>query len=228
MNSAELPCTSPLFAGISPDGLIQMLSCLDARRKCFVSGEVVLLAGETADRIGVLLSGRAQVLREDVAGTRTIVAELMPGDLFAETFACASGGGMALPVTVQAAAESAVLLLDYRRMISSCRQSCPCHAKLIENMLAVLADKNLLLSRRLGHLSRRTTREKLLSYLSEQATLAGSDRFTIPFNRQELADYLCVERSAMSAALGRLREEGLLDFSRSRFYLRRDRWTEPG
>ena len=113
-----------------------------------------------------------------------------------------------------------VLLMDYRKILHACPSGCSFHQKLVENMLAVVADKNLMLNRRLGHLSKRSTREKLLSYLSEQATLHDSADFYIPFDRQELADYLCVERSAMSAVLSKLRAEGLLEVERNHFHLK--------
>lgn len=181
---------------------------------------MILLAGDPADRVGVLLEGRAQVIREEFSGSRTILTGLNPGNLFAEAFACASGEHKTLPVTVLAVAESVVLWMDYRKILRACPAGCAFHHRLVENMLAVVADKNLMLNRRIGHLSKRSTREKLLSYLSEQAALHGSAAFSIPFDRQQLADYLCVERSAMSAVLSKLREEGVLEVERNRFRLK--------
>lgn len=207
-----------LFHGIGPEELGQVLDCLDAVQKSVAAGEAVFWAGERADRIGVLLSGKAQVIREEYDGTRTIVTELKPGELFGETFACAARDeGKTFPVTVLSAAESVVLLLNYQRAVSTCPAACPFHGRLIENMLAILAEKNLLLNRRLGHLSKRGTREKLLSYLRETAASQGGTECTVPFNRQELADYLCVERSAMSAALSRLQREGLIQYHKNNF-----------
>lgn len=208
-----------LFDGIERGELEQMLRCLHASQKRFSAGDTILLAGQPADRVGILLEGGAQVVREEFSGARTIVTGLEPGNLFAEAFACASGGERTLPVSVTATADSAVLLIDYRRIVTACPSACVFHTRLIQNMLAVLADKNLLLNRRLRHLSKRTTREKLLSYLSEQAALHHSAEFDIPFDRQGLADYLCVERSAMSVVLSKLRDEGILEADRSHFRL---------
>lgn len=208
-----------LFRGINTGCYARMLACLGASPRRFLAGEAILLAGDPADRVGVLLEGRAQVVREELSGSRTILTGLEPADLFAEAFACASGGKKTLPVSVFSVTDSAVLLLDYRRIISASPESCVFHGRLIENMLAVMADKNLMLNRRIGHLSRRTTREKLLSYLSEQAALRGDAEFDIPFDRQGLADYLCVERSAMSAILSKLRAEGVLEYNHSHFRL---------
>lgn len=211
-----------LFAGIRPGELNQMLSCLDSVETSYAAGATILFAGDRSRRVGVLLSGRAEILREELSGARTLVAALLPGELFGEGFACASPQAAAPQLRVQADLPCRVLWLAFERIITTCSSGCAFHTRLIANMMAVLADKNLLLNRRIGHLSKRTTREKLLSYLSEQQSLCGASSFVIPFNRQELADYLCVERSAMSAALCRLRDEGLISFSRSRFELHAD------
>ena len=168
MNDHEAILRSvPLFDGIRPDEWERMLGCLGAVHRRYPAGEFILMAGQPADRVGVLLEGRAQVLREEFSGARTILTALAPGDLFAEAFACASGGGRTLPVSVLATSDCRVLLIDYRKIITSCPSACDFHARLVRNMLAVLADKNLLLNRRLRHLSKRTTREKLLSYAAE-------------------------------------------------------------
>ena len=210
----------PLFRGITDQERETMLDCLRAREQRFAADSIILLAGQPADRVGIVLEGQAQVIREEFSGNRTILTALGPGDLFAEAFACASGEHKTLPVTVLATTESVVLLMDYRKILHACPSGCSFHQKLVENMLAVVADKNLMLNRRLGHLSKRSTREKLLSYLSEQATLHNSADFHIPFDRQELADYLCVERSAMSAVLSKLRAEGFLEVERNHFHLK--------
>lgn len=206
-----------LFEGFSEQDLAGVLGCLPARRRRFAKNAVILLAGEPATDVGIVLSGDIRVLQEDLLGNRSILAEFGPGHLFAEAFACARVGS--IPVTVTAASDCEVLFLGYRQIVTTCSSACGFHTRLIANMMAILAQKNLLLSEKLAVMSRRSTREKLLAYLSGQATRAGSREFSIPFNRQELADYLCVDRSAMSAELGRLRGEGVLDFSRSRFVL---------
>lgn len=211
---------SLLFRGIPGDELEQLIDCLGATKQLFLPSEVILAEGQPAQQIGILLYGRAQVIREDRLGNRNILAEIEPGELFAETFACASEASSFLSVTVLSVTQSGVLLFDYQSLICTCPSFHKLHTLLIKNMLSILANKNLLLNRRLGHLSKRTTREKVLSYLTEQATLCGSAEFHIPFNRQQLADYLCVERSAMSAVLSQLRREGLLDFHKNHFFLK--------
>ena len=208
-----------LFQGIAPKALPSLLDQLEARRHPYSKNALLLRPGESHGRIGILLEGRAYVQREEYSGARTLLTELEPGDLFGEAFACAPDTALPPDVCARAAEPCAVLWLDFQKLLLH-RSLDPAHkAALVSNMLAVLAEKDLLLSRRIGHLSKRSIREKLLSYLFEQSQLCGSRSFTIPFDRQALADYLCVDRSAMSAALSRLREEGLITFNRSHFTL---------
>lgn len=210
---------SPLFQGIAVEDLENMLHCLDAHETHYAPKAGILLAGQKVQQVGLLLNGQAQVLREEYSGTRTIVTALRAGDLFAEAFAYGPETQAVLPVTVMAVTACTVLFLDVGRLLTTCTSACPFHNRLIANLVTILASKNRLLNARLGHLSQRTTREKLLSYLMEQAMLQKSTHFAIPFNRQELADYLCVERSAMSAVLSQLRGEGILTTDRQIFYL---------
>lgn len=208
---------APLFSGIKSEDLANMLQCLGARQRSYARQEWVVQAGERPEEIGLLILGRVQLLQEDYIGNRHILAELSPYSLFGEAYVCARNASF--PLSILAVEASDILFLDYHRIFTTCSASCRFHAQLIANMLAILAENNIYLNRKLHHLSRRSTRDKLLSYLYEHAAQAGSNRFTIPFNRQELADYLCVERSAMSAELGRMRSDGLLDFERNQFVL---------
>lgn len=207
----------PLFEGIQEEELEELLTCLGAAAKRVEKNQVLFLEGEPARFVGIVLSGRVQVLREDLDGNRSIIASIEPGELFGEAFAYA--GVPALPVSVVAAEKGTVMLLDCRRVLTACSGACPFHARLIRNLLRVVAEKNLLLNQRLELASKRTTREKLMAYLLAQAKRSGSREFTIPYDRQGLADYLGVERSAMSAELGRLRREGKLETRRSWFRL---------
>ncbi len=210
-------CASPLFAGIAEADCAAMLKCLGAAVKGYEKGEMVFLEGQPVRQVGVVCEGQVQVLREDARGDRSLLLQAFPGDLFAEAYSCALVEH--LPVTVQAAERSQVLLLDYRRIITMCSSACAFHSRMVSNMLTGLARKNIQLAGRMDILSRRTTREKLLTYLSQQASLAGGDTFTVPVDRQELADLLCVERSAMSAELSRMRRDGLVDYRKDRFTL---------
>jgi len=208
---------SPLFHGIIEKDLESMLSCLNARAVGYAGDSVVFLAGDPAERVGLVLEGAVQVVREDIFGNRAILTALMPGQLFGETFACA--GVEILPVSVIAVSDCKILLLDYRRIVTTCPTACVFHSRLIENMLKILAGKNLVLNQKIEVLSARTIREKLLAYLVAQAGVTRNRRFTIPFTRQELADYLSVDRSAMSREMGIMQKEGMIRFKKNCFEL---------
>ena len=207
---------SPLFRNIAPQDISGLLSCINARAQIFKKGEILLHRGETSAQFGLLLSGSVHVIREDFWGNRSIVGIAGPGETFAESYALAL---QPLEVSVLAASDGEVLFVDAERVISGCQQVCSFHAQLSRNLLSMLAQKNLNLTTKIRHMSRKTTREKLMSYLSAQALKANSSEFEIPLDRQQLADFLGVERSAMSATLGRLRDEGALTFHKNHFHL---------
>ena len=209
----------PLFEGIVRQELPTALASLDAAERAYEKGEIVFHEGEPARYVGVVLGGEAQIIREDYYGTRCLLARITPGEIFGEVFACA--GVELLPVSVVAVQNCRILLLDSRRLAAS-RESGGFSARFLENLLSVTARKNLMLNRKIELLSKRTTREKLMAYLLLQAKEAHSDTFTIPYDRQQLADYLSVERSAMSAELGKLRRAGVLDCVKNRFHLYRN------
>ena len=211
--------SGPLFAGISEEGVDQVLACLSARPRHFDKQAMLLRAGD-APVMGVVLAGSVHILQEDFWGNRSLLGRAGPGDLFAEAFACA--GVLRLPVSVEACEPTDVLLLDAGRLSAVCPAACPHHVQMIRNLLRLMAEKNVGLARKVEHRARRTTRDKLLSYLSAEARRSGGSAFSIPFNRQQLADYLAVDRSAMCSELSRLRDEGLLDFHRSAFVLRQE------
>lgn len=216
-NDRQILRTVPLFRGMREEEVGSILDCLGARELLFGRGEAVLRAGEPARSLGVVLTGRVQVAREGADGSRVLMAVIPAGGMFAEAFACA--GTDALPVSVWAGEETSLLLLDCGRVVGTCPSACPFHTRLVGNLLGILAEKNIFLSRKIEHLSKRTLGEKLLSYLEEQSALAGSRSFTIPLDRQGLADYLCADRSALSRELGRLQRAGILTTERSRFTL---------
>ena len=199
----------PLFAGVPEAELPGLLAAAGAQIRRYGTGSVLLQAGETAERFGIVLAGAAQLWKEDYQGNRALLARLKPGEPFAEVFACL---GTPLTVTAEAAGETAVLWLPYASIASRGGQLC-------ENLLRSFAAKNLFLTGRIEHLSKRTLRQKALSYLSEQSLRAGSRSFRIPLTRQELADYLAADRSALSAVLSALRREGVLTFHKNRFTL---------
>ena len=206
-----------LFQDVSPQDLHAMLGCLNGRTVAFDRGGVILAAEDPADQVGIVLEGEVRVVRDDCFGNRAIQAQLAPGELFGEAFACA--GVERLPVTVEGAAPGQVLLIQLQRIMEPCCNACEFHQRMIMNLLRAMAARNLQLNRRLEVASQRSIRERLMTYLLQQARQARSSRFTIPFDRQGLADYLCVDRSALSAEIGRLRREGVLESERSSFTL---------
>ena len=206
-----------LFQNIKQEDMPSLLRCLHANVQHYSKAAFLLVAGDAVTNVGIVLKGQAHVLREDINGNQLIVTELQTGDLFAETFACIQTEYC--PVTVAAMTDCTVLWLDYRRVIMPCTNLCSHHAELVGNMLRQLAMKNLKLNSRLEVLSKRSIRERLLVYLEMQAEKMGSREFSIPFNRNELADYLCIDRSAMSRELSNLRREGVLHFEKNRFKL---------
>ena len=215
--SAESLASCPLFADISPADLRGMLGCLGAREASAQKGEAIWQEGVAAADVGILLSGTVQIVRTDYFGARSIMMQILPGELFGETFACA--GVETLPVSAIAVENSRYLLVNCRRLLTSCSNSCEFHNKLIFNLLRIVAQKNLALQKRASITAKRTTREKLLAYLLHEAKRAGASRFTIPFDRQGLADYLEVDRSGLSAEIGKLTREGLLACRKNEFCL---------
>ena len=175
----------------------------------------MFLEGDPAEFVGVVLSGKVQIVRTDYYGNRSVLTVVSPGGLFAEAFACA--GAKVLPVSAMALQTCTVLLLDCQRVLTGCSNACPFHSRLVRNLLQGIAQKNLMLTRKIRCMSRKTTQEKLMEFLLEQAKQQGSAEFVIPYDRQALADYLGVERSAMSAEISKLKKAGRIDCSGSRF-----------
>ena len=206
-----------LFEEISSEHLTALLTCLDAKKLSYKKGEVILPEGDAATEIGILLSGRAHIVQSDYYGNNTLASVVFPGQLFAESFACAMAE--ALPVSVVAAEDSEILFINCARLMTSCSNACEFHNRIIFNLLKITARKNLALHEKNMLTAKRTTREKLLAYLMLQAKSNNSLVFTIPFDRQALADYLGVDRSGLSAELGKLKKEGVLDFFKNSFRL---------
>ncbi len=207
----------PLFTDISENELPRMLLCLGASVMSFAKDETVLAEGEPAASIGIVLSGRVQVVRMDYYGNRSILFEVGTGGMFGEAFACAEAGEM--PVSVIADEPCEVMTIDGGHILHTCEKHCAFHERLIFNLMKDLAEKNIRLHRKVEITAKRTTREKLMAYLMLCAKERGTAAFEIPFDRQELADYLEVDRSGLSAEIGKLKREGVLECEKSRFQL---------
>ncbi|MBO5523856.1 MAG: Crp/Fnr family transcriptional regulator [Roseburia sp.] len=206
-----------LFQGCEAETIRSMLNCLGAETRTFEKGAVIYAAGTTVTRFGLVLSGSVQIINDDLWGNRSILDNIGAGRVFAETYA-----GLAdepLMVSVLAAENCEILFLNAAKITGSCPAACPHHAALIRNLLRISSQKNLNLSRRIFHTTPKSIRGRVLSYLSFQAASCGSPEFTIPFNRQQLADYLSVERSALSHELSKMQRDGLLTVHKNHFRL---------
>lgn len=210
--------SSGLFSGISENELSAMLSCLDAKKEDFPKGAFVLCTGDTVESIGIVISGNVLIIQEDIWGNRNILSKAVPGQTFATAFACASGSR--LNASVIAETPVTAIFMNIKRVLNICPAACEHHSRIIRNILNELAENNLRLNEKLTHMGQRTTRAKLMSYFSAEAQRLGTYEFDIPFSRQQLADYLAVERSGLSLELGKMRSEGLIDFQRNHFILK--------
>ena len=216
-NMKDFSCllkSTGLFRDIESAELQSMLACIGARNRNFSKGKYILMAGDKPEFVGIVLSGQLHIIREDYDGNRTIVAALMPGDIFAE--ALCSADVLESPVTVVSAVDSVVMQLSFQRILNTCPNSCSHHRKLIKNLFYLIANKNIFLQNKMEILSLKSVRAKVLLFLESFLQKQGSN-IKIPFNREEMADYLCVERSALSHELMKMKKDGLIDYWKNQF-----------
>jgi len=207
----------PLFRDITSENLLKMLVCLDARVESFDKKYTIIAEGNPAKYVGIVLTGSIQIVRIDYYGNRSILSELGSGQVFGEAFACAEVP--TVPVTVIANDPCDIMLIDCSHILHTCANHCAFHQQLIFNLMKDLAEKTILFHQKVEIAGKRTTREKLMTYLMFQAKKAGTNHFQIPFDRQELADYLEVDRSGLSAEISKLRREGVLESEKNTFIL---------
>lgn len=208
---------SPFFQGMTDQEILSVLHCVNGMTIQKEKDEYILRVGDSTEAMGLVLSGSVLSIQEDLWGHRNIVDRVGVGEYFAEPFAATPGA--VLNVSVVAAENSEILLLNMNRLMQTCATACTHHNKLIRNLVSVMARKVLNLNSKITHMGKRSTRDKILSYLSAESMKQGKLAFDIPYDRQQLADYLCVERAAMSAELSKLRKEGYLKTSRNHFEL---------
>ena len=218
MEFMEVLKNSPLFCDVQESDIPALLSCLGAKMEYFPKKSAVLTQGAEAKQIGIVLRGSVRIEQVDWFGSRNVLGHAEAGDLFAETFACANVDS--LPVSVTAAEDTTVMLIDCNRVLYACSNACSFHRQIIFNLMRVLAEKNLMNHRRLEIAAQRTTRDKLMTYLGQQAMRSGSRSFAIPFDRQALADYLQVDRSGLSVEISKLKKEGMIECEKNRFTLK--------
>ena len=206
-----------LFDGIVDEDLLPMLGCIRGIVKSYEKKETVFAEGGEASLVGIVLSGKVQIEKFDIDGNRSIVGTAEASEMVGETFACA--GVKKLPVNVVAAEKSEILLADCKRIIYSCSNACDFHNKMIYNLLKTVAEKNIRFNKKLEILSKRTTKEKLMAYLKMIAKEKGTKSFEISFDRKDLADYLQVDRSGLSAEMSKLADEGVIAYRKNFFEL---------
>lgn len=207
-----------IFQNLSDSEIEGMLPCLNGKEQKFEKNEVIYRPGDAIRRIGLVVSGAVRIEKIDYWGNRKILSVIEPGQIFGEAYA----GMKTVPMEMEvlAAVPTTVLFLEIGKILTTCGNSCEFHSKMIRNMVYVLAERNYKLTQKIDHLTQKTTREKLLSYFSEQALKSKGPVFEIPLDRQQLADYLSVDRSAMSTELGRMKRDGLIDYHKNRFTLK--------
>lgn len=201
-----------LFRGIDPLELNIVLACLNPRVNSFEKNEWVTASGEKVAGLGVVLSGEVVIAKENAAGHRVIMAVDGPGQIFGEMAAFSEEG--VWPATVMARAACTVMFLPTGKIVGSCEKACASHRFLITNMLGIVSDKALMLNRKVEYLAIRSMRGKISTFLLEQHQRTGQDTFMLPLKRNELADFLNVSRPSLSREMGRMRDEGVIDFHR--------------
>ena len=206
---------APLFAGIKNEDMGAMLHCIGYHISSFSRGEIIAFEGDHLKHIGIVLSGRVDMVKEDLWGNKTMLLRMGRNEIFGETFAC--GDDSLSTVTFLVSEDATVMFMPFSRVMHSCTMACGFHHRLIENMVRVIAGKNRELMQKVDVVSKRTIREKLLAYLSIQAQQQRQRYFEIPLGRVELAEYLCVDRSALTRELAKMKEDGLIDYDRNHF-----------
>ena len=206
---------SPLFAGIAPEDRKAMLHCTGYHIGTYGKGEIVAFETDTIRHVGIVISGAVDMVKEDIWGNKTMLVRMGKNEVFGETFAC--GEDSTAVVSFVVSEDARILFMPFCKMMHTCSNTCEFHQRLTENMVKVIASKNRELMRKVEVVSKRTIREKILTYLSLQAQLQNSRYFEIPLGRVELAEYLCVDRSALTRELAKMREDGLIDFDRNCF-----------
>ena len=215
MNDVLLGLNSPLFDGILPEDRKAMLGCIGYHIGTFRKGDIIAFEDENIRHVGIVLSGTVDMVKEDIWGNKTMLVRTRKNELFGETFAC--GSDNLSVVTFLVSEDAQVLFLPFDRVMHSCTMACMFHHRLIENMVHIIANKNRDLMRKVEVVSKRTIREKVLTYLSIQSQTQASRYFEIPLGRVELAEYLCVDRSALTRELVKMKEDGLIDYDRNSF-----------
>ena len=206
-----------LFTGIDENEIKTVLECMSAVSKKYDKGQAVISVGEPIKNVGIVYSGRINIVQEDRNGKANIISIARQGELLGVPFLYANVERS--PVNMICTEKSEVVFINYKKIIDNCNNPCVFNKKIIANMLQILGSYTIKFTKKIEYITKNTIREKLFSYLTDQSILNNSNTFTIPFNRQELADYLSVDRSALSSELSKMRDEKILNFEKNEFTL---------
>jgi len=212
-NLCKVLMTSPLFKGILEEELTSMLACLQPKKYSYKKNSYITLEGEKFHGLGILLTGEGAVIKENAAGNRNIMTILGVGDVFGEMIAFSENAYW--PASVFAQTDCSAIFLPSDKIIGECSTICPGHTQLIKNFLLILSQKALLLNRKVQYLTLSTMRSKISTYLLEQHHRTRTTFFHLPLRRNDLADFLNVSRTGLSREMGRMRDEGLIEFYRA-------------
>lgn len=207
---------SPIFKDITESEISEMTAAGFLRARKFRKNSFIYHVTDIVHEIGIVASGQVTIEYIDLWGNKAIMSNITPGHVFAETYALT---GEPLMVDAVASETSVILFLDMNKLMNSQFDNTHCKDTILNNLLHISIQKNLTLSNRIFCTSPKTIRERLLIYLSNESRKAGSQEFVIPFDRQQLADYLNVDRSALSKELGKMRDEGLIAFRKNVFHM---------
>ncbi|MDO5027377.1 MAG: Crp/Fnr family transcriptional regulator [Tissierellia bacterium] len=208
-----------LFEGLDEKEISALQHCMKFDLKTYKKDEIILHNGDTVESIGLVMDGSVIVERYDFWGNKNIWQLIDKNDIFAESFAAIQG--QELIFNIIAKSDAKIVFIETSKIITTCSRACSFHTKFISNLLKILARKNLNLSNKIIHTSEKSIRSRVMNYLSDQAFKNKSQTFTIPFNRQEMADYLLVDRSALSKELSKMKEDGIIDFWKNQFKLKK-------
>lgn len=207
----------PIFYGIEEKNMETMLNCLGAYIREYNRNRYIILYQDEVKVVGIILSGKVQMIREDLWGNKTLLVSMCKGELFGETFSC--GAHRKSTVSFLASADAKILFLSFGHIMQTCSMACKFHHRLIENMVTLIASKNIALMDKVDILSKKTLREKIATYLMQQAGKQNKTYFDIPYGRVQLAEYLCADRSALTRELSTMRDEGLIEYEKKSFHI---------
>lgn len=210
----------PLFEGIEPENMDALLYCMRSYVRSYRKGEQIRLGQGETHYVGVVLRGNIHMLKTDVWGNETLLTYMSMGDIFGESTGVRAGSEEEY-VSFLAGSNAEVLFLAYERAIHVCKNQCSFHYRLIENLFDLIGRKNTQLMEKIEVTSQGSLREKILTYLSLQAQKQKSKYITLELSRTDMAQFLCTNRSAMTRELSALRKEGVIDFDRNTFVLKR-------